>query len=109
MDKTYTYEDLKNKTVAMLREIASGLENEAVKGYSQLTKEPLLKAICGALGIETHEHHEVVGINKGAIKDRIQKLKKRRNEILASHDRSDLKKILRQIHSLKHRIRRATV
>ena len=29
---SYTYEELKHKTVAQLREIAAGIEHEAVKG-----------------------------------------------------------------------------
>jgi hypothetical protein len=105
----YTYEELKTKPVAELREIASGIEHEAVKGYTQLNKDHLLPAICKALGIDTHVHHDVVGIDKTAIKTKIDALKKKRDEILASKDRAELKPVLRQIHSLKRRIRRATV
>ena len=50
----HTYEELKGKTVDELREIAKGLDNEAVKGFSQLNKEHLLPALCKALGIDTH-------------------------------------------------------
>ncbi len=32
----HTYEELKKKTVAELREIAKDLKHEAIKGYSQL-------------------------------------------------------------------------
>ncbi len=35
----HTYEELKKKTVAELREIAKDLKHEAIKGYSQLNKE----------------------------------------------------------------------
>jgi hypothetical protein len=63
-----TYEELKHKTVAELREIASGLTHEAVRGYSQLNKEHLLPALCTALGIDTREHHQAVGIDKPALK-----------------------------------------
>ena len=31
-----TYDDLKHKTVAQLREIAAGIEHDAVKGRTQL-------------------------------------------------------------------------
>ena len=57
----YTYEELKEKTVAELREIAKGLDHEATTGYSQLNKAHLLPAVCTALGIVAHEHHQVVG------------------------------------------------
>ena len=105
----YTYHELKEKTVADLREIAKGIEHEAVEGATQMNKDHLLKALCTALGIDTHEHHEVVGIDKAAIKVKIRDLRKKRDEILASQDRSQLHGVLRQIHSLKRTIRRATV
>ena len=35
----HTFEELKKKTVAELREIAAGIGDEAVKGYTQLNKE----------------------------------------------------------------------
>ena len=41
----HTYKELKHKTVAQLREIASGIEHEAVKGHTQLNKDHLIKAI----------------------------------------------------------------
>lgn len=106
---SHTYEELKHMTVVELREIAKGLEHEAVKGASQMNKDHVLKALCTALGIEMHAHHVVVGIDKTAIKTRIQALKKKRDEILASKDRAELSGVLRQIHSLKRQIRRATV
>ena len=76
----YTYKDLKGMTVAQLREIAAGIEHEAVQGYTQLNKEHLIDAICAALGIEKHAHHEVRGINKGKIKSEIRSLKKERDK-----------------------------
>ena len=105
----YTYHELKEKTVADLREIAKGIEHEAVEGATQMNKDHLLKALCTALNIEMHEHHEVVGIDKAAIKTKIRELKKKRDEILASQDRSQLHGVLRQIHAFKRSIRRATV
>jgi len=105
----HTYEELKHKTVAELREIAAGVQHEAVQGYTQLHKDQLLPALCKALGIETHAHHEVVGIDKAAIKKRIRELKKKRDEILASKDHSQLSGVLRQIHHFKREIRKATV
>lgn len=105
----HTYEELKEKTVAELREIAAGIEHEAVQGYTQLHKDQLLPALCKALGIEAHVHHRVVGVDKTGLKTKIHQLQKKRDEILASKDRAQLKSVLRQIHALKRQIRRATV
>ena len=105
----YTFGDLRHKTVAQLRQIASEIEHEAVKGYTQMTKEPLLQAICEALGVDMHEHHEVVGIDKRAIKLEIKELKKQRDQALEARDRTGLKSIRRQIHALTRTIHRATV
>src|SRR5262249_58182229 len=67
-EMAYTYHELKGKTIQELREIAKSVENhDAVQGYSQLNKDHLLPALCKALGIESHEHHDVVGIDKPAI------------------------------------------
>ena len=104
----YTFEQLKHKTVVELREIAKGIEHEAVQGYTQLNKEHLLVAISKALGIQ-HEHHEVVGVDKAAIKSRIKALKSRRDAALTAHDHAALKKARRGIHRLKRQIHKATV
>jgi len=104
----YTYEQLKHKTVAELREIAKGNEHEALQGYTQLNKDHLIVALCKALNIG-HEHHEAVGIDKAALKTQIKTLKKQRDEAVAAHDSARLKSLRRQIHNLNHRIRRATV
>jgi len=105
----HTYEELKKKKVAELREIAKGLEHEAVKGYTQLNKDHLLKALCTALGIDMHAHHHAEGIDKQKVKGKIQALKKKRDEILASDGRDGLRAVLREIHGLKRALRRATV
>jgi len=105
----HTFEELKGKTVVEMREIAKDIEHEAVKGATQMNKDHLLKALCSALGIEMHAHHQVVGIDKSAIKLKIRALRKKRDEILASNDRAELGVVLRQIHAFKRTIRRATV
>lgn len=105
----YTYRELKKKTVVQLREIAAGIEHEAVKGYTQLNKEHLLEALCKALSIDMFEHHKVVGIDKTAIKAKIKELKKKRDEALAARNHAEHKNILRHIHQLKRKIRKAAV
>ncbi len=104
----YTYEQLKHKSVAELREIAKGGDKEVVQGYTQMNKEHLLAAISKALGIK-HEHHEVVGVDKASIKARIKEMKKKRDEALAAHDSAELKVARRTIHRLKRQIHKATV
>jgi DNA-binding IclR family transcriptional regulator len=101
----HTYHELRGKTIADLREIAKGVQDDAVKGYSQMNKEHLLPALCKALGIDVHEHHTVTGIDKSGIKARIRELKKQRDGALDAHDHARLKSIRRQIHHLNHQIR----
>jgi hypothetical protein len=105
----YTHNELRHKTLAELRDIAKGIEHDAVQGYTQLNKEHLVVAICTALGIEMHEHHDVVGIDKAGIKSRIKALKAKRTEAITAHDHAALKKARRSIHRLKRRIHKATV
>jgi len=105
----YTYEELKHKTVAQLREIARGIESDAIKGYSQLNKEHLIAAICNALNIDMHVHHQVVGIDKTKIKAELKSLKQQRDEALAAHDHKQLKNVRREMHHLKVKLHHATV
>ena len=105
----YTHQELKHKTLAELRDIAKDIDHEAVQGHTQLNKEHLVVAICKALNIEMHEHHEVVGVDKGAIETRIKALKTKRDAALAAHDHKQLKIVRRGIHRLKRQIHKATV
>lgn len=105
----YTHQELKHKTLAELRDIAKDIDHEALQGYTQLNKEHLVVAMCKALGIDMHEHHDVVGIDKTSIKSRIKALKAKRDEAIAAHDRKQLKLARRSIHRLKRRIHKATV
>jgi hypothetical protein len=105
----YSYEDLKKKTLEELREIAKGIEHDAVHGYTQMNKDHLLPAIYKALGIEAHAHHHVVGLDKQSIKARMRKLRDERDAALQAHDRARLKAVRRELHRLNRRIRAATV
>jgi hypothetical protein len=106
---THTYEELHKKTVDELRDIAKGLEHDAVKGYTQMNKEHLLPALCKALGIEAHAHHEVKGLDKAGVKAQLRALKAKRGDALSTHDHDLLKQIRRQRHRLNRKIRSATV
>lgn len=102
---TMTYEELKGKTLAELREIAQTIVHDAVQGYSQMNKERLLPAMCQALGIDTREHHEATGIDKAGIKAKIRELKRQRDEALAQANHDVLREVRRHIHHLNHQIR----
>jgi hypothetical protein len=109
MDQQYTYEQLRALNVAQLREIAQTIEHEAVQGYTQMNKEHLLQALCTALHIDMHKHHQVVGLDKAAIKVRIRALKKQRDEALAAGDHVRLKQVRRRIHRVKRQLHKAMV
>lgn len=101
----FTYQELKGKTLAQLRDIAKGVQDERVQGHSQMNKDHLLPALCQALGIDVHEHHTVTGIDKAAIKSRIRELKQQRDRALDTHDHMQLRALRRQIHHLNHQLR----
>ena len=105
----YTYEQLSKMTVVELRKIADDIEHEATKGHSTMHKEKLLPALCMALGIEGHAHHEAKGINKSKIKMEIRALRKEREAAIQTHDAPRLEVIRGRIHNLKRALRRAIV
>ena len=105
MAATMTYEDLKKKTVAELREIAKGLTHEAVQGHTQMNKDHLLPALCKALGIEHAHHHVEAGFDKSKIKARMKMLRAERNKALEAHDTARLKAVRSELHALNHRLR----
>lgn len=97
----HTYDELKGKTVAELRELAK----DTIQGASQMNKDKLLPALCKALGIETHAHHEVHGVDKPALKVKMRALKADRAQAMEAHDHERLKSIRRHLHKLNHQIR----
>lgn len=101
----HTFEELKKKTIAELRDIAKGIEHEAVQGYTQLNKEHLLPALCKALGIEAHEHHAAVAAEKGMIKAQMRDLKAAADQARESGDPDALHRLRRQYHALNHELR----
>jgi len=105
----HTYEEIKNKTVAQLREMAQGMEHDALRGYSTMHKDELVHAMCVALGLEEHVHHEVVGIDKRKVKAQIRALKVERNAALEARDKKRLKSVRRRLRALRRKIKKATV
>ena len=107
----YTYDELHSMTVVQLREIAEGIEHDAVHGFSTMHKEHLLPAVCKALGVDIHKHphHEATGIDKTKIKDQMKALKAEKRKAREAGDHAQLKAVRRKYHRLNHRIRGATV
>ncbi|MBZ5497007.1 MAG: Rho termination factor N-terminal domain-containing protein [Acidobacteriia bacterium] len=105
----FTYEQLKEKTVAELREIAAEIKHEAVQGYTQLNKEHLLAALCKALNIDMHVHKKVkaTALDKGKVKSQMKELKKKRDAALEAHDHAQLKTLRHQMHELRRLLRKA--
>lgn len=105
----HTWDELHEMTVARLREVAQEIEHDALHGYSTMHKEELIPALCDALGIEAHAHHEVVGIDKAAVKAEIRELKVKRDEAFAAGNNAEVRRARRRIHRLKGKLRRATI
>jgi hypothetical protein len=105
-----TFDELQQKTVAELRDIAKGINHEAVQGYTQMNKEHLLRGLCRAMNIEMHAHHHVVdGFDKNALKARMRVLKAERTKALDAQDYDRVRAVRRELHALNHRIRGNTV
>lgn len=106
----HTYEELKKKTVAELRDIAAEIQHDALQGYSQLNKEHLLVQLCKALNISMLSHHKVaMGEGKVKIKTKIKELKLKREEVIKTGKHEELKHLRRRIHFLKRNLRKASV
>jgi hypothetical protein len=101
----HSYEDLKKKSLAELRDIAKDLQHEAVQGYTQLNKDHLLPAVCKALGIDMHLHHGAHAASLGGVRHRMKELKVKRQAAVEAHDHAALKAIRREYHRLNHRLR----
>ena len=102
---THTYEELKKKTVAELRDLAKDLHHDAVQGYTQMNKDHLLPALCKALGIEAHEHHAAVAAEKTAMKVRMRAIKLECDKATAEGDHNRLQQLRREYHHLNHSLR----
>ncbi len=105
----FTYHELKEKNITQLRDIAKDLQHEAVQGYTQLNKEHLLVAVCTALSVPLHEHHDAAGIDKAAIKAKMRALKKDREAAVAAGDPEKLKAVRRSLHGLNRQIKKHLV
>ncbi|MFB3890756.1 MAG: hypothetical protein ACE15C_01905 [Phycisphaerae bacterium] len=99
----YKYDQLKVMTVAQLRDIAKGIQNDALEGYTTMHKDHLLPILCKVLGIPTH--HIAHGAEKTRIKGEIRKLKAARDEATKAGKADQLAAIRHNIHVLKRKLR----
>jgi hypothetical protein len=100
------WKDLDKMTVVKLREEA--LKYPQIEGVHGKGKERLMDEIATILGIEkphTHFSDNVVH-TKSDLKHKIQDLKIEREKLVAAHDHDHLHEVRRQIHELKHTIRK---
>ncbi|HUT59773.1 MAG TPA: hypothetical protein VNA25_18150 [Phycisphaerae bacterium] len=101
----YTYDQLKHMTVAQLREIVQSMpDHEGLEGYATMHKDHLLPELCKRLGI--HVHHAAAGAAKLRMKASIRKLKAERDAAMSSGDSARAATARREIHALKHKLRR---
>ena len=100
------WKDLEKMTVVKLRDEA--LKYPQIEGVHGKSKERLMDEIAGILNIEkphTRFSDNVVH-TKSDLKHKIQDLKIEREKLVASHDHAHLHDVRRQIHELKHTIRK---
>jgi hypothetical protein len=103
----HTYEELKKKTVAQLRDLAKDLQHEAVQGYTQMNKDHLLPALCKAFGIEAHEHHAAVAAEKSALKIKMREIKAACEKAVSEGDHDRLHRLRREYHHVNHSLRKS--
>jgi DNA-binding IclR family transcriptional regulator len=103
----HTYEELKKKTIAQLRDIAKDIQHEAVQGYTQLNKEHLLPALCKALGIDAHAHHAAAVAEKAAVKAKMREIRAQKTKALENGDHDLVRQLRRHYHRLNHSLRSA--
>jgi len=77
-----------------------------VTGITQMKKEEIVGHLATALGIEPPKK-VIEGIDKVAVKAKIQEHKGLRQQALEAKDAAELRKQRRAIHRLKHQLRRA--
>ena len=99
------WHELNKHRVADLRDMMKEHASE-VTGVMSMKKELIVKHLSEAMGIE-EPHRVVVGLDKSAVKVKIQEHKALRQQALEAGDHAELKKQRRKIHGLKRQLRKA--
>jgi hypothetical protein len=100
------WRELEKMTVLKLREEA--LKFPEIEGVHGKTKEQLMDELARILGIEKPHvrFEEKIVHTKSDLKHKIQELKAERDKLIQAHDHKKLHEVRRQMHELKHTIRR---
>ena len=95
--------DLLKMTVVKLREEAHKFED--IKGAIGMTKEQLIDILCDKHGIPKKKALPK-GIGRHALKEKIRKMRARRDEVLGTGDRKKIVLHRRRLKSLRRRLRK---
>lgn len=100
------WRDLEKMTVLKLREEA--LKFPQIEGVHGKNKEQIMDELAQALGIEKPHAHfvEQVVHSKSDLKQKIHALRAERDSAVEKHDHRKLHEIRREMHELKHKIRK---
>jgi len=103
------WKDLEKMTVVKLRDEA--LKFPQIEGVHGKNKEQLMDELAPFMGIEKPHVHfrENIVHTKTELKHQIHELKKERENLIDAHDHHHLHDVRRQIHELKHSIRKIEV
>ena len=99
------YHDIQKTRVTDLRVMAKEHLPD-VKGLSGLKKEDLVNMLAEKLGIEQPHKHVAAGMGKRVIKAKIRELKKERVAAMEAGQVEDLRRVRKEIHRRKRRLRR---
>ncbi|HET9216421.1 MAG TPA: hypothetical protein VFR18_05555 [Terriglobia bacterium] len=100
------WKDLEKMTVVKLREEA--LKLPQIESVHAKNKSQLMDELAQALGIEKPHLHfsDKIVHTKSDLKHRIHELKAERDRLLSMHDHNKLHQVRREMHALKHAIRK---
>ena len=100
------WKDLEKMTVPKLREEA--LKYPQIEAVHGKNKNQLMNELANVLGIERPHAHfsEKIVHTKSDLKHRLHELKAERDKFLVEHDHGGLHAVRREMHSLKHAIRK---
>ena len=100
------WKDLEKLTVLKLREEA--LKFPQIEGVHGKNKEQLMDEIATVLGIEKPHTHfaDTIVHTKSDLKTKIHLLQAERDQLLQAHDHKKLHEVRREMHELKHQIRK---
>lgn len=97
------WHELEKMKVTDLREMAK--DKYEITGVSAMNKATLVETLAQAMGIEK-PHKVASGAEKTELKKKIRELKKKRNDALAERDRETLLATRKEIHKLRHKLRK---